>query len=99
VRKTVIDAAIVHSVDLEEIAKIEVTSEDPGFLLESAFVSGTGSGCRAAQRSGPTSCNLHQASGSLNSGGALEQQRRSGILAMAIQRRSSEMASWSQDSR
>jgi hypothetical protein len=58
VRKTVIDPATVHSqartkqewLDLEEVAKIEVTSEDPSFPLESALVSGKGPGWRAAQR-------------------------------------------------
>jgi hypothetical protein len=57
VRKTVIDPATVHSeprtnqewLDLEEVAKVEVTSEDPSFPLESAF-SGKGPGWRAAQR-------------------------------------------------
>jgi hypothetical protein len=58
VRKTVIDPATVHSemrteqkwLDLEEVAKVEVTSEDPSFPLESALVSGKGPGWRAAQR-------------------------------------------------
>jgi hypothetical protein len=58
VRKTVIDPATVHSesraeqewLDLEEMAKVEVTSEDPRFPLESALVSGKGPGWRAAQR-------------------------------------------------
>jgi len=58
VRKTVIDQATVHSeprteqewLDLEKVAKVEVTSEDPSFPLESALVSGTGPGWRAAQR-------------------------------------------------
>jgi hypothetical protein len=58
VRKTVIDPATVYSeprtkqewLDLEEVAKIEVTSEDPSFPLESALVSGNGPGWRAAQR-------------------------------------------------
>ena len=57
-RKTVIDQATVHSeprteqewLDLEKVAKVEVTSEDPSFPLESALVSGTGPGWRAAQR-------------------------------------------------
>ena len=57
-RKTVIDPATVHSeprtkqewLDLEEVAKIEVTSEDPSFPLESALVAGKGPGWRAAQR-------------------------------------------------
>jgi hypothetical protein len=58
VRKTVIDLAAVHSeprpeqewLNLEEMAKVEVTSEDPRFPLESALVSRKGSGWRAAQR-------------------------------------------------
>jgi hypothetical protein len=58
VRKTVIDPATVHSdsrteqewFDLEEMAKVEVTSEDPSFPVESALVSGKGPGWRAAQR-------------------------------------------------
>ena len=57
-RKTVIDQATVHSeprteqewLVLEKVAKVEVTSEDPSFPLESALVSGTGPGWRAAQR-------------------------------------------------
>jgi hypothetical protein len=57
-RKTVIDPATVRSelrpeqewLDLEEMAKVEVTSEDPSFPLESALVSGKGPGWRAAQR-------------------------------------------------
>jgi hypothetical protein len=57
VRKTLIESAAVNLVqrtqeewlDLEKIARIEVTSEDPSFPLESALVSGTGSGWRAAQ--------------------------------------------------
>jgi hypothetical protein len=58
VRKTVIDPATVHSdsrteqewFDLEEMAKVEVTSEDPSFPVESALVSGKGPGWRASQR-------------------------------------------------
>ena len=57
-RKTVIDPAAVHSeprteqewLNLEEMVKVEVTSEDPNFPLESALVSGDGPGWRAAQR-------------------------------------------------
>jgi hypothetical protein len=57
-RKTVIDPAAVHSrpqseqewFNLEEMAKVEVTSEDPGFPVESALVSGKGPGWRAGQR-------------------------------------------------
>jgi hypothetical protein len=56
-RKTIIDPATVHSgphteqewLDLEEMAKVEVTSEDPRFPIESALVSGKGPGWRAAQ--------------------------------------------------
>ena len=56
-RKTIIDPATVHLepqtehewLDLEEIAKVEVTSEDPRFPIESALVSGRGPGWRAAQ--------------------------------------------------
>jgi hypothetical protein len=58
VRKTVIDPATVPSemcseqkwLDLEEVAKVEVTSEDPSFPIESALVLGKGPGWRAAQR-------------------------------------------------
>ena len=57
-RKTVIDPATVHSeprteqewLDLEEVAKVEVTSEDPSLPLESALVSRKGPGWRAARR-------------------------------------------------
>ena len=57
-RKTVIDPATVHSeprteqewLDLEEVAKVEVTSEDPSFPLESALVSRKRPGWRAAER-------------------------------------------------
>jgi hypothetical protein len=49
-RKTIIEPASVHSeprteqewFDLEEVAKVEVTWEDPSFPLESALVSGKG---------------------------------------------------------
>jgi hypothetical protein len=58
VRKTIIDSSTLHSeprteqewLDLEEVAKVEVTSENPSFPLESALVSGKGPGWRAAQR-------------------------------------------------
>jgi hypothetical protein len=58
VRKSVIDPATVHSnsraeqewFELEEMAKVEVTSEDPSFPVESALVSGKGPGWRAAHR-------------------------------------------------
>ena len=57
-RKAVTDPATVHSemrieqkwLDLEEVAKVEVTSEDPSFPLETALVSGKRPGWRAAQR-------------------------------------------------
>ncbi len=57
-RKTVIDPATVQAeprtepkwLDLEEMAKVEVTSEDPSSPIESALVSGNGPGWRAAQR-------------------------------------------------
>jgi hypothetical protein len=56
--KTVIDPASVSSdlrieqvwLDLEETAKVEVTSEDPGSPVESALVSGKGPRWRATQR-------------------------------------------------
>ena len=56
-RKTVIDPATVHSesrteqewLDLEEMAKVEVTSEDPRFPLESALVSSKGPGGRPTE--------------------------------------------------
>jgi hypothetical protein len=57
VRKTVVDSAAIYSeprteeewLDLPEVAKVEVTSEDPSFPLEAALVSGKGAGWRAAQ--------------------------------------------------
>ena len=56
-RKTVIDPATVRSdsgteqgwLDLEKMAKVEVTSEDPGFPVESALVPVKGPGWRAAR--------------------------------------------------
>ena len=36
--------------DLEEIARLEVTSEDPNFPIEAALVAGEGSGWRAAKK-------------------------------------------------
>ena len=56
-RKTVIDPAADSPercieeewLKLEGLAKIECTSEDPSFPLESALVSGTGPGWRAAR--------------------------------------------------
>jgi len=58
VRKPVVDSAAIYSeprteeewLDLQEVAKVEVTSEDPSFPLEAALVSGKGAGWRAAQR-------------------------------------------------
>jgi hypothetical protein len=35
---------------IEQLAKVEVTSEDPNFPIESAFLSGEGSGWRAAEK-------------------------------------------------
>ena len=35
--------------DLEQVATVEVTSEDPGFPIESVFASGDGPGWRASQ--------------------------------------------------
>src|ERR1700680_1115731 len=36
--------------DLEEIARVEVTSEDPNFPIEAALAAGEASGWRAAER-------------------------------------------------
>src|SRR5713101_1331777 len=36
--------------DLEEIARVEVTSEDPNFPIEAALTAGEGSGWRAAKK-------------------------------------------------
>ena len=36
--------------DLEEIARVEVTSEDPNFPIETALTAGEGSGWRAAKK-------------------------------------------------
>src|SRR5260370_13624738 len=36
--------------DLEEIARVEVTSEDPNFPIESALAAGEGPGWRAAEK-------------------------------------------------
>ena len=56
-RKTVIDPVAPRVsqpeqewLDIEELAKIEVTSEDPNFPIESALSSRTGQGWRAAKR-------------------------------------------------
>ena len=38
-----------HWLDLEEIASVEVTSEDPGFPIENAFACNDGPGWRASQ--------------------------------------------------
>ena len=54
-RKSIIDAATTHPeqrseqewLDLEQVAKVEVTSEDPNFPIESALASGKGPGWRA----------------------------------------------------
>jgi hypothetical protein len=56
-RKNVIDPATIQSdsnieqewLDIEEMAQVEVTSEDPSFPIESALVSGKGPGWRAAE--------------------------------------------------
>ena len=57
-RKSVIDPITIHPeqrseqewLELEQIAKVEVTSEDPNFPIESALVSGKGPGWRAAEK-------------------------------------------------
>ena len=57
-RKSVIDPVNIHPeqrseqewLALEQIAKVEVTSEDPNFPIESALVSGKGPGWRAAEK-------------------------------------------------
>ena len=36
--------------NLEEIARVEVTSEDPGFPIEAALIAGEGPGWRAAEK-------------------------------------------------
>jgi hypothetical protein len=56
-RINVIDPATIQSdsnieqewLDIEEMAQVEVTSEDPSFPIESALVSGKGPGWRAAE--------------------------------------------------
>ena len=56
-RKTLVDPATVHSelrteqewLDLEEVAKVEVTSEDPNFPVEFALVSEKGPGWRVSR--------------------------------------------------
>ena len=57
-RKIVIDPVTIHPeqrfeqewLELEQLAKVEVTSEDPNFPIESALVSGKGPGWRAAEK-------------------------------------------------
>ena len=56
-RKSVIDPVTIHPeqqseqewLELEQMAKVEVTSEDPNFPIESALASGKGPGWRAAE--------------------------------------------------
>jgi hypothetical protein len=43
-------STVVSTLELEQLAKVEVTSEDPNFPIESALVSGTGPGWRAAEK-------------------------------------------------
>jgi hypothetical protein len=55
-RISIIDPAATHSdqrseqewLDLEQVAKVEVTFEDPNFPIESVLASGNGPGWRAA---------------------------------------------------
>ena len=53
-RKTIIRPESVHAheewLNLEQLAAVEVTSEDPNFPIESAFGRGQGSGWRAAEK-------------------------------------------------
>jgi hypothetical protein len=57
-RKSVIDSVTIHPeqrsepewLELEQMAQVEVTSEDPNFPIESALVSGKGPGWRAAEK-------------------------------------------------
>ena len=57
-RKSIIDSVTIHPeqrseqewLELEQTAKVEVTSEDPNFPIESAFASGKGPGWRAAEK-------------------------------------------------
>ena len=46
-------STVVSALELEQLAKVEVTSEDPNFPIESALVSGTGPGWRAAEKGKP----------------------------------------------
>jgi hypothetical protein len=57
-RKSVIDPVTIHPeqrseqewLELEQMAKVEVSSEDPNFPIESALASGKGPGWRAAEK-------------------------------------------------
>ena len=57
-RKSVIDKVTIHPeqrseqqwLELEQIAQVEVTSEDPNYPIESALASGKGPGWRAAEK-------------------------------------------------
>ena len=57
-RKSVIDKVTIHPeqrseqewLELEQMAQVEVTSEDPNFPIESALASGKGPGWRAAEK-------------------------------------------------
>jgi uncharacterized protein (DUF736 family) len=57
-RKSIIDLATLDTgprseqewLDLEPVARLEVTSEEPNFPIESALSSGTGPGWRASQK-------------------------------------------------
>jgi len=57
-RKSVIDKVTTHPaqrseqewLELEQMAQVEVTSEDPNFPIESALASGKGPGWRAAEK-------------------------------------------------
>ena len=57
-RKSVIDPATIRSeqrseqewLHLDQVAQVEVTSEDPNFPIESALASGKGPGWRAADK-------------------------------------------------
>ena len=57
-RKSVIDKVTIHPeqrseqewLELEQMAQVEVTSEDPNFPIESALTSGKGPGWRAAEK-------------------------------------------------
>jgi len=42
-------STVVSTLELEQMAKVEVTSEDPNFSIESALVSGNRTG-RAAEK-------------------------------------------------